>query len=560
MNKRKNNWRELRHSMFYTPVPAGMLLFLPVAVVIMTFLFTACQKDFDFSKIKNAVWNPDIVVPLVNDNITLKKALVTSGSDNNVSIDENGDISILYYYNNNAFRIRPNDLIKLAPLNLSWSTQVTQEEQNSLQTGDFTIPTQTFTQTITGNNPEIRVDQLLVKEGTIRLTTNYTFNNAGYLTFTILNATKNGVPFSFTTGSFVSGQTQTDVDISGLWLDLSTSPNTLTIQVNGLLKKSPTPVAGDMISAGFLVTVTSVGWFEGFLGHQTFSQLEDTVRVKVFNNAYVQGDVHFVDPQVSVTIVNSIGVPTEITIEKLLAINNASGSMLDIANRLGNGGIISVPSPLINASQPMVKTVEYNNANTGNAMDDFYNLKPDNVVFKVHARINPDVSPVNFFSDTSSFHANLRVKLPLYGHFDHLTMQDTFNLALDHPEDFERLEFRLNIVNGLPLTTLMQVYFTDAAFNKKDSLTGTDRVFIKEAPVDPATHLPYPGQFGVKDTSIVLPSPRLQNLKGVKKIIVLAVLHSADEGTINVKLRADQKLKLNFTARARIRKSVGTGN
>ena len=431
---------------------------------------------------------------------------------------------------------------------------------NLPETGDFTIPTQTFTQTITGNNPEIRVDQLLVKEGTIRLTTNYTFNNAGYLTFTILNATKNGVPFSFTTGSFVSGQTQTDVDISGLWLDLSTSPNTLTIQVNGLLKKSPTPVAGDMISAGFLVTVTSVGWFEGFLGHQTFSQLEDTVRVKVFNNAYVQGDVHFVDPQVSVTIVNSIGVPTEITIEKLLAINNASGSMLDIANRLGNGGIISVPSPLINASQPMVKTVEYNNANTGNAMDDFYNLKPDNVVFKVHARINPDVSPVNFFSDTSSFHANLRVKLPLYGHFDHLTMQDTFNLALDHPEDFERLEFRLNIVNGLPLTTLMQVYFTDAAFNKKDSLTGTDRVFIKEAPVDPATHLPYPGQFGVKDTSIVLPSPRLRNLKGVKKIIVLAVLHSADEGTINVKLRADQKLKLNFTARARIRKSVGTGN
>ena len=342
-------------------------------------------------------------------------------------------------------------------------------------------------------------------------------------------------------------------------IDLSSSPNTIQTEVEGFLKKSGEPVAGDEIRADFQVSIDTIGWFEGFLGRQTFPQLEDTVRVDVFNNAFALGEVYFVDPQASITIINSIGIPTEITVEKLVAINNASGSTLDIADRLGAGAVFPVPCPLITAIQPSVKTMLYTNENTGDAMNDFYNLKPDNVAFRIKALINPTGTPLNFFSDTSSFYADLRVKLPLYGHFDHLTFQDTFNLVIDKPEEIEHLEFRTNIVNGLPLTALMQVYFTDENYNKKDSLTGNDRILIQEAPVDPATHLPYPGMFGIKDTTFILNMQRMENLTNVKKVLVKAVLNSSEDGKINVKLRADQMMKINFSARVKLRKNIQPG-
>jgi hypothetical protein len=204
----------------------------------------------------------------------------------------------------------------------------------------------------------------------------------------------------------------------------------------------------------------------------------------------------------------------------------------------------------------VIKTVNYTNANTGNAMNDFFNMKPDNVAFQIKTVINPTGTPINFFTDASELYDTLRVKLPLWGHFDHLTFQDTFDLVIDKPEELEYLAFRTDVSNGLPLAGLMQVYFTDDKYNVQDSLTGTDQLIIREAPVDPATELPYPGVYGVKDTTFILNTARLQNLKNVRKAIVRAVLHSSEEGQVNVKLRAEQCVKLNFSARAKIRKQI----
>jgi hypothetical protein len=530
-----------------------------VICLMLIIAFPGCKKDFDFSKVKDLSWNPDFALPLVNDSLTVRKILIQTGTEDHCYIDENNDISVLYYFKNNAFRIWPNDIIKLAPSSFSYIHQVTQEEQETLSNDDLTIPPVVYDLNLIANQQEIRADKLLVKKGVIQVNTNHSFDNNGYLTIRILKATKNGKPFSDTLRPFISGESQKIIDISGVWFDLSSSPNIIQAEIAGFLTKSAEPVAGDQILADFTVFISTIGHFEGFLGSQTFTQQQDTVRVNVFNNAYALGEIYFVDPQVSVTVINSIGIPAEITMENLVAINNASGITLDIAERLGAGAVFQVPSPLITATQPAIKTMNYTNANTSDAMNNFYNLKPDNVAFQVTTVINPTGTPMNFFSDTSSFYADLRIILPLYGHFDHLTFQDTLDLVIEKPEEIEHLEFRTKIVNGLPLTALMQVYFTDEFYNKKDSLAGDDRIFIKEAPVDPTTHLPYPGMYGVKDTTFILNMERMKNLTHVKKLLVRAVLHSFDEGRINVKLRANQMLNLHFSARAKLRKTIETG-
>jgi hypothetical protein len=524
--------------------------------LILAWTLPSCKKDFRFDRVKDLSWNPDVALPLVNDSITLEKVLTAGENDDNIDIDETGNISILYYYNNYAFRLRPKDLIKIPPVSFSMQHQVTPAEQAALGFGDITTPPDTVALNLISFPSDTRVDVIEAKSIVITVNTNHTFSNAGYLVVKFLNATQNGKSFSDTIGPFVPGQLQTIKTFKEVRFNLTSSPNLISAVVTGYLKRSGSPVAGDMIRSAMQLSFDTIGWFEGFLGRQSFNQMEDTVKVNVFNNAYALGEVYFMDPQASVTIVNSIGIPAEITIEKMMGVNNASGIILDIADRLGAGAFISVPSPLINAPHSLIKTVNYTNANTGNAMNDFFNLKPDKAIFRVKTEINPAGSASNFFSDTSSFFADLRIKLPLWGHFDHLTFQDTFDLVIDKPEELEHLEFRTTLKNGLPLTALMQVYFVDQNYVIKDSLAGNDQIFIREAPVDPSTDLPYPGVYGEKDTVFILNMDRMQNLKNVKKALVKAVLHSANGGQQNVKLKAKQMLKINFSARAKLRKTI----
>jgi hypothetical protein len=538
-------------------------LWISFNVAAMFFLsviaITGCRKDFEFDRVKGVEWNPDLALQLVNDSITLEDILTHGNAKNHLDIDESGDISILYYYNNDAFRLRPNDLIKLVPVNFSFLHSITQPEQQAIRNGDIVLPPVDLSLTISGTGPGVRVDSMTIQKGKINIKTNHTFQNDGYLTLTFPEATKNNLPFSVTIQPVKNGKTDSDIDISGVRFDLTASPNTVHVRIGGLLKQSDIPVAGDQLSASFQVTFDTLGKFGGFLGQHIFNHMQDTISVNVFNNAYTLGNLYFRDPQVLISVVNSIGIPADMTIENLSAINNVTGNSLDIANRLGAGAVFQVPSPSYPLVSPAKKTMYYTNDNTGNAMADFFNVKPDNVGFQVSMVVNPTGTPYNFFTDTSSFYADLRVKLPLFGHFDHLTYQDTFDLVIDKPEELERLEFKTHIVNGMPMTGLMQVYFVDANFNKKDSLAGSDQILIREAPVDPSTYLPYPGMFGVKDTTYILDMARMQNLENVKKMLVKAELFSPNNGETDVKLRSTQAIKVNFSARAKVRKTIQPG-
>lgn len=537
--------------MIYNKNATGKTFALLLLVVVIV---AGCRKDFDFSRTKDLSWTPDLALPLVSDSLTLKDALEQTGTEDHFVIDESGDISILYYYNNNAFTTRPADLIHFPPANFLYTHSVTQQEAEVVAYSDLIIPSTPYSLTLFDPDSGIRVDRMVIKGGRIIITGNHTFSNDGNLTLALTDATLGGKPFVAESGPFTEGYSQTITDLAGVTFNLSKNPNTLAVQVEGLLKQSTSITAGDRIDASVSIIIDSLLVFEGFLGTRTIYPAEDTVSVDVFNNAFAQGNIFFVDPQASVTIVNSIGLPALVTVEKLLARNDASGMTLDIASRLGSNAEFMVPSPT--PGNVALKTMTYTNLNTGNSMNDLFDLKPDMVAFRIRAKLNPVGSPVNFFTDTSTFKADIRVKLPLYGHFDHLTFQDTFDLAIEKPEEIEKLAFRSYIVNGLPLTARVQLYFTDGNYQKLDSLTGDDRILIREAPVDPATHLPYPGMYGEKDTTFYLEQDRMAKLEGVKYVLLNAVLNSTNEGSQLVKMRADQLLRVTFTARAKLRTTI----
>ena len=199
---------------------------------------------------------PDFAVPLVNDSITFESALIETGTEKNFYIDESGDISILYYFHDDAFHIAVNDLLSLPDFPLAYSHQVTLPEQQLLSNQDFPIPPVSFNIDLTQNNPGVRVDKLLVKDGYMVVHSNNSFDNSGYLNFTILNATKGGVPFSISIAPFNAGDTYDTIDLSGVLFDLSATPNMASVKVEGLLKQSSQPVAGDVINSNYKIHVS----------------------------------------------------------------------------------------------------------------------------------------------------------------------------------------------------------------------------------------------------------------------------------------------------------------
>ncbi|MCX6278475.1 MAG: hypothetical protein NT004_10295 [Bacteroidetes bacterium] len=535
------------------------IILLSLFMLCSIWILYSCKKDFAFDRIKGLDWNPDLAVPLVKDSITFERALIETDTEKNFYIDENGEVSILFYFKNKAFCIKANDLVSIPALDFSYKRQITTIEEQTIKTQDFPIPPITFSVNLAQSSPELIVNELLVKKGKIIANSSHTFNNPGYMSVTILNATKNGNPFASTFGPFIKGISTDTIDISGVLFDLSATPNILSMQIGGLIKQSENLVAGDIIQTDYTVLISEIETFKGYLGQQTFTPLEESVKVTAFNNAYVLGEIYFTDPQVSITIVNSIGIPSAITIEHLKAYNEASNVTLDVTDRLGANAYFEVPSPEFNAPKPVTKTMDYTNENTGNSMYDLFNLKPDRVFFKIKNEINPHGKTFNFFSDNDSLYADLKVRLPLFGHFDHLTLQDTFDFSLNQQKEIEMVEFKTKIKNGMPLMARMQVYFTDSVYNKLDSLTGTDNILIEEAPVDPTTFLPYPGMFGVKDTSFFLDKSRMDGIVNARKIIVRAVMNTSDGGAPNVKIKAAQLLSLDFSALVRLRKTISPG-
>jgi hypothetical protein len=533
-------------------------LFLFQIIIFLT--VSSCKKNFNLDSVKDLEWKPDVIIPLVNDSISFESAIPLFGTDKNFFIDEEGNVSLLYYFRNEAFKISASDLLILPPFTFGYSHEITLAEQQLLKIQDLVIPPFTFPIDLSSDNPDILVNKMLVKKGSIIVNATNSFDNDGYQIVSIPNATKNGIPFSDTIRPFVSGNSSDTIDLAEVSFDLSSSPNSTAVVIDGVLIKSNEFVVGDITNSNYDLVIDQIERFEGFLGQKTFPEAEESVRVTIFNNTGAMGNMYFVEPSISITIYNSIGAPAENIVTGLRATNALTGDSLDIAGRLGTNAVIAVESPDINTGQPVIKTVDYSNENTENSMGDFFNVKPYYVFFKINTTFNPTGQVVNFFSDTSTFYARLLVRLPLFGHFDNLFIQDTFKFSIGSTEDIELIEFRTHIVNGLPLQAKMQVYFVDVYNNKLDSLTEDNVILINEAPVDPSTFLPYDGMFGLKDTSFFFYPDKIKKIENAENIFLKAILQSSEGGQENVKIKANQSLKLNFSALAHMRKNLGTGD
>jgi hypothetical protein len=214
-------------------------------------------------------------------------------------------------------------------------------------------------------------------------------------------------------------------------------------------------------------------YVQGYLGQQIINIGPSQTPFEGFKNI-VSGSLGLEQADVSLSIVNGIGVSGRINIYDLTSVNTLTENSVPLTWNLLSTPL-EIPPATDNPFLPSFTIYDINNSNS-NFTTLVENL-PDQLQYSLDIFINPlgNVSNyMDFAYDTSAIYVNLNLSVPLSFIANDLVLQDTFDFSLGSPEEGDPIikegTFNLIADNGFPFTTSSQLYFYDDQMNYLDSL------------------------------------------------------------------------------------------
>lgn len=530
--------------------------------LVLTLLIPAagCIKsgDFDFDKVKDIEWNPNLAIPLVSSNLTIMDLIKQVGDSSYFVIDNDGFVTLVY--KDKLFSVNPNSMYTIPPVSYSNSHTITESEVTNLSTFDtLTVFYQQDIKLIPADTT--RLDSLIFSKGDLTFTISGTANVNGSITLRLPDATKNGVPLEIAFTPFEAGVNT--INLSGYKFDLTKVPGkTSTIRLNAALTIANTPpgsvTAGDVVNFNVTLHNEGIKLLSGYLGRFTLINSEKLTNINLFSKSISVGKFVLVNPYFHFTFHNSIGLPVNIRFTEIKGVSNETGESI---NLVGNPGIpdpIIISSPLISDPDPVkVSSLYIDNEGTDNAISDLLNLlKPGKFIYSFYSQTNPyGEQSENYLRDSSKLEVDVELGLPLHGFVKNFALQDTFDFKFNNIDEVESLKIRTIIDNEFPIDASMQVYFTDANFNRLDSLVNSnDLVIIPAATVDLIT-----GELthsNPKTSDFNYSRDRINKIVSAKKILVRASLNTSGSETQNIKIYNTYNFKVKLAAQAEIKKKL----
>lgn len=529
-------------------------------VLMLLIPLAGCIKsgDFDFDKMKDIEWNPNMAIPLVSSDLTIMD-MIKEVDSSYFDIDNQGFVTLVY--RNKLFSVNPSSSFKIPQISFDYSHTFNATEAIIINnTGTLSIPFQQDIKLTPADS--IRIDSLIYGKGNITLTMSGTaLPNNGSITFNIPQARKNGVPLNATFTPLNNGIKT--IDLSGYNFDLTkVAGQPSTIRLNGTVTISNLPAgsisAGKNIGFNFEQNTESVKVLSGYLGRFILISDKTTTEINLFNNSMSIGNFKLVNPYFIFTFHNSIGVPVDLRFTEITGKNNATGQTLNIIPNQGIPDPFSVGIPLYSDVDPVkVTTVRIDNLGTNGAISSLVDLlKPGKLVYGFSSLTNPyGEQSENFLRDSGKLDLDVEFGMPLYGMVKDFAVQDTFDFKFDKIDEAESLLLRTIISNEFPIDAVMQVYFTDENFVRLDSLvTGTDRIIIPAATVNFNTGELISATNKISDFSYS--KARINKIVNAKNMLIKAVLNTSESGTQNVKIYDTYNLKVKIAAQVEIKKKL----
>lgn len=501
-----------------------------LALTALAMSLFSCQQFDELENLSQVKYDAEYAIPLVDTKTTLQDIL--EGVGENSSIIINPDNSI----------------------NLRYRTEVTSQTSDDIlrsinESLPPLIPITSKNMPLPFSSPDgLDIDRLDMKGGNLI----YFFENRHPesidVTITFPQIRKNNVPLTLRQN--VSAYSGSGNAPAGTNLFFPTSlEGYQIITENDLIYVQYEAVrasgATDTVSNFFIrLEDLSFAYAEGYFGEFLYEGSRDTLQIDFFDN-FIQGDVYFEEPKITLFVENSFGFPTRGVINTLnvITVNN---EVLSLESPFVINGI-DFPFPMMN-EVGIVKTGEFSFTKQNSNIDVILGAGPVAIDYDIDAVTNAENNPNlrGFITDSSYYKVDMQVDIPLFGRATGFVTTDTFDVNFTDYQDVDDAEFKLVVDNAIPLEIEVQAYFMDDKGTVIDSLLDAPQRIVDAAPVDSQ------GQVTGETRKITFAPFSAERFAKIKteatQVLLNAAFSTNNDGTTSVRIFSNQELRIKLGA------------
>lgn len=510
------------------------------------------QADFDPDRMAGVKLNPSLAIPLLHGSLSIADLLPPEESPY-IHYDEDQLVHI--QYSDTLYSASILDLFLLPQLKINKYYPLTlpalppQEEYEVIsdrQHFDFGFS-------------EARFDEINLKEGQLNISaiSNIDADLTLHLSFPTLE--KDGEPLQITLNLPASSSNAETAQVNlqdyvADFSDYESGNNVLPVDITGTAQIDEPGLQASInnyIQLNLEMNQLDFSLLKGYLGQHKVALPAGQIPLTVFQTLFNKAAFRIKDPQLSIELLNSNGVPVQATTD-ILQVSKIDGTSLPLD--------ISPASPFqINYPTEINETAlsSFAITNAGEA----FALAPDFIDYKISGRLNTgEIEHVNFLTDQSQISAIIHADIPLYGYLEGLNLSDTMAFSLQQEDlqlEVEDALFMANFSNEFPVGVDLQVYFLNLRGDVLDSLfDDSTPQLIRASQVDQQGELSSPG---ILNQEILINSDRFERILEADKIVVTGLLYTSrevDGSQPDVKIKADHRLELNLGVKTNMNISV----
>lgn len=494
---------------------------------LLLFLSLGCSGPLeDLSRIDETRYNAAYAVPIIDSEVTLSELIGDVNEDVSLSVDPDG-----------LLRFRYSGEVPAV------SSDVIFARLEELARGVFLPITRNRLAAPFGGAGDVDIDELRVKGGLLSYGLTNGYDRPVTVTLSLPDAALNGVPFSVSaelpaysgSGPLPSSANQDEpINLAGYVITIPNDSLYFELDVVDDQGNELAPSEGTVVA----ITNLRFSYMEGYLGRALYPGGRDTVEVDFFDN-YLEGEIFFENPTITMTLINTFGVPA---LAQVSALN-----VIDV-----NGNVIPITGDAVDAGfyfafprtpgDTAYTTFVFDNSNSNIA--EVLSARPVALDYQINALINPDSDTeiVGFLTDSSAYQARVAVELPLYGNASDFTVRDTFAIDLmDRYEDVVGVDFRLTTRNGLPLAIELQGTFLDANGNALADLNDGRIQLLQAAAVDADGNTT---SVAAETNDITFAGDRLEAIRSATSLVITLDISTTEGGTPFVRVTDNQMLQV----------------
>ena len=527
-----------------------LLLFLMSGAL----LLNECQKEhFDLNKLSDEVEiHPKLVAPLFYGSLNIGD--MVEYLDSNGYAHEFDDGLVYLAYSDTLVNVMADSMVVIPNTvypETYFAPDVETPEFIESEPGDIVhfLKSKFITIVLEGDD---RIDSMRVKGGEILFEIFSSFKHNGYVNISsdqILDS--RGNPFFVTlVASDVSGVYENYARVLTDYYYIETfekgDSNVIQIDYDLALTNSGNPLdPGDLcqIDLNFL----DMGFYSvfGYIdSRNTFSEI-GSLEIPFYTENSDLTAVKFADPRINVWTSNSVGVPSVITLNSVMA-NGLDGSSVTLEFYEGHPFMVSAPNlTQIGSSVSDEFLIDRETSN----FDELLSVAPSSLSYDISGSTQQGTGDETHFAmDTSRLIVETEFLLPLDFRSTLIALEDTMEFEMgDQGIDtsmVRQVNLTLSTVNELPIKLDLQVFLLNESFLFLDSVFGEEQVILAASEVDPEGKLL---QAGEEENTAIFPAEMLGKLEEIRYLRVRARMNTSELGSKDVKIYSDYTLDFKLS-------------